>query len=285
VASGYGFIAREYVNLGEAPYRNIGKAVVTQARLGEPLRILSQQGGWYEVEMSDTYRGFLAPLDLILTDEATWETYLASPQVLVSAHFTHVFGRPDFSVRGQDATTLLAAATLGTELRLLAEGEQSYQVLLPDGQSGYLRKEDGTVIRGFKHIPKGSGSKVVALAKEFLGLAYFWGGTTPYGFDCSGFVQTIYKMNGIHVLRDANQQYEMGVAVARDEWQTGDLVFWSTYRPGASHVGFYIENGKYIHAGSSKGVAINSFNPSDEDYSEELDLKYLGARRFFGGQR
>ena len=275
----YGFIAREYVNLGEAPYSNVVKTVVTQARLAEPVTVWQQQRGWYEVEMSDSYRGWVSPVDLLLTDRASWEQYQQAPQVLVTVPFTHVFRDSDFTLGMKDAKSLLAAATMCTQLRLLAETPDSYQVLLPDGQAGYLPKTDGAVIPAFNQLPLGCGPSIVALAKEFLGLPYFWGGTTPYGYDCSGFVQTILKMNGVHVLRDAHQQYEMGVSVAREALQTGDLVFFSTYRAGASHVGFFIAQGKYIHAGSSRGVAINSFNPADEDYSEDLDKKYLGAKR------
>lgn len=275
----YGFIAREYVNLGEAPYRNVVKTVVTQARLAEPVLVGQQQNGWYEVEMSDGYRGWVAPMDLWLVARAAWEQYQQAPQVLVTAPFTQVFKDSDFTLNMKDAKSLRTTATMCTQLRLIAQAPDSYQVLLPDGHLGYIPSTDGVVVPAFNQLILGSGEKVVALAKEFIGLPYFWGGTTPYGFDCSGFVQTILKMNGVHVLRDAHQQYEMGSSVDRDALQTGDLVFFSTYKAGASHVGFYIAQGQYIHAGSSRGVAINSLNPGEEDYSEDLAKKYLGAKR------
>jgi len=279
MAIAYGFVAREYVNLGEAPYRNVAKTMVTQARLAEPVVIWQQQRGWYEVEMSDTYRGWVAPMDLWLVDRAAWEQYQQAPQVLITAPFTTIYRDSDFTLSMKDAKSLQTAATMCTQLRLIAETPDNYQVLLPDGHAGYISKTDGEVIPGFNQLTLGSREKVVALAKDFLGLPYFLGGTTPYGYDCSGFVQTVLKMNGVHVQRDAHQQYEMGSSVAREELQRGDLVFFSTYKAGASHVGFYIAQGQYIHAGSSRGVAINSLNPGDEDYSEELDKKYLGAKR------
>lgn len=281
----YGFISKEYVNLGEGPHKNVVKTVVTQARLAEPVKAHRQQDGWYEVEMSDTYKGWVSPMDLVLTDRESWEKYQLSPQVLITAHFTYVYRNKDFCPQGKDAASLLHAVTLCTQLKLVTEESNCYQVLLPDGQVGYVKKDDGEVIPAFNQIPLRSAESIIALAKEFLGLPYFWGGTTPYGYDCSGMVQTIYKMNGIHVLRDAHQQYAMGEAVSKDELQMGDMIFWSTYKAGASHVGFYIENGQYIHSGSSRGIAVNSFNPSDENYSEELDKKYLGARRIPRGCR
>lgn len=278
----HGFIAREYVNLGEAPYKNVGKAVVTQARLAEPVRVLGQRDSWYEVEMSDTYRGFVSPVDVVPADKEAWESYQEAPQVLITAHFTFVYRDKEFVPAGKDATSLLQAATLGTQLPLLAENGENLCVRLPDGRMGYVKRSDGCVIPGFNHIPRGSAADIIALAQEFMGLPYFWGGTTPYGYDCSGFVQTILKQNGIHLLRDAHQQYGQGEAVGRENLEVSDLVFWSTYRAGASHVGFYMGEGEYIHAGSSKGVAINSFNPAAANYSEELDKKYLGARRVWG---
>jgi len=279
MAIAYGFISREYVNLGEAPYKNVVKTVVTQARLAEPVMVWQQQSGWYKVEMSDGYRGWVAPMDLWLVGRAAWEEYQQAPQVLVTAPFTQVYRDSDLSLNMRDASSLRATATMCTQLRLMAEAPDNYQVLLPDGHAGYLPRADGEVVSAFNKLQLGSGEKVVALAKEFLGLPYFWGGTTPYGYDCSGFVQTILKMNGVYVPRDAYQQYEVGGHVAREELQRGDLVFFSTYRAGASHVGFYMAQGQYIHAGSARGVAINSLNPEDEDYSEDLDKKYLGAKR------
>jgi hypothetical protein len=281
----HGFVVREYVSLGEGPYKNVVKTVVTQARLGEPVVVLEQERGWYKVEMSDTYRGWVSPLDIVLVDEDYWHAYRNSPQVLVTAHFTYIYRDRACSPTGQAAGELVNAATMGTELKLTDEDDTVFQVEIPSGITGYIKRGEGRIISGFNKMPVGQAREVVALAQEFLGLPYFWGGTTPYGFDCSGFVQTMLKMHGVFVLRDACQQYEQGLAVERAALDIGDLVFWSTYRAGASHVGFYLGAGQYIHAGSSRGVAINSFNPGDENYSEELDKKYLGARRVLGGVR
>jgi hypothetical protein len=281
----HGFVVREYVSLGEGPYKNVVKTVVTQARLGEPVLVLEQERGWYKVQMSDTYQGWVSPLDIVLVDEDYWRAYQDSPQVLVTAHFAYIYSERACTLEGNAAGQLVSAATMGTELKLVDEDDTVYQVEIPSGTTGYIQRCAGRIIPRFGKMPLGEARELVALAKEFLGLPYFWGGTTPYGFDCSGFVQTLLKMHGVFVLRDAYQQYEQGVAVERAALDIGDLVFWSTYRAGASHVGFYLGSGQYIHAGSSRGVAINSFNPGDENYSEELDKKYLGARRVLGGVR
>lgn len=115
---------------------------------------------------------------------------------------------------------------------------------------------------------------IVDTAKLYLGTPYVWGGTTPSGFDCSGFTQYVLKQHGITIPRTTTEQYKVGTYVAKSDLQPGDLVFLqNTYRAGISHVGIYIGNGKMIHASSSKGVVIS-------DLSSSYYMKhYYGARR------
>ncbi len=119
------------------------------------------------------------------------------------------------------------------------------------------------------------GNALIATAKTYMGVPYVWGGATTAGFDCSSFTQYVMKENGITIPRTAAEQYEVGTAIAKDKLQVGDLVFFTTYKPGASHVGFYMGNGQFIHASSvAKQVTINSL---DETYYTE---HYIGARRY-----
>lgn len=116
--------------------------------------------------------------------------------------------------------------------------------------------------------------QIVADAKKLLGTPYVWGGSTPKGFDCSGFVQYVMNMNGISLPRTTTEQYTVGTYVAKSDLQPGDLVFLqNTYRAGISHVGIYVGDGKMIHASSSKGVVTSSLSTSY--YTQH----YYGARR------
>jgi cell wall-associated NlpC family hydrolase len=118
-------------------------------------------------------------------------------------------------------------------------------------------------------------TSVINTAKQYMGVPYVWGGETPTGFDCSGFTQYVLKQNGITIPRTAAEQYASGVSILKSNLKTGDLVFFTTYKPGASHVGFYMGDGKFIHASSgAKQVTISSL---DEAYYTE---KYIGARRY-----
>lgn len=115
--------------------------------------------------------------------------------------------------------------------------------------------------------------KVVNTAKKYLGTPYLWGGTTPKGFDCSGFTQYVFKQQGRQLPRMADQQFLTGKAVMKNNLQAGDLVFFTTYEKGASHEGIYVGEGKFIHASSSHGVMISRL---EEAYWLP---RYLGARR------
>ena len=140
-----------------------------------------------------------------------------------------------------------------------------------------------TKVLGLTNIPTTSdssadtkGTALITSASKYMGVPYVWGGSTPAGFDCSGFTQYVMQQNGITIPRTAEEQYATGKPVDKSQLKVGDLVFFTTYKAGASHVGFYMGNSKFIHASSAqKQVAISSL---DEAYYVE---KYIGARRYF----
>lgn len=117
---------------------------------------------------------------------------------------------------------------------------------------------------------------LVATAKKYIGIKYAWGGTSPStGFDCSGFTSYVFKQYDVTLPRTTTDQYSNGTSVKKADLEKGDLVFFTTYKAGASHSGIYVGDGKFIHASSSKGIMISSIN--DPYY---WGPKYLGARRF-----
>ena len=104
---------------------------------------------------------------------------------------------------------------------------------------------------------------LLAYANSFMGTPYVWGGTSPSGFDCSGFVQYVFAHFGISLPRTSYAQYDVGTHVAYDQLQPGDLVFFATNGAGASHVGIYIGGGEFIGADTyATGVHIDSFSIS-----------------------
>jgi cell wall-associated NlpC family hydrolase len=103
--------------------------------------------------------------------------------------------------------------------------------------------------------------KLLEDAKYFKGGKYVWGGTTPEGFDCSGYVQYLYKKHDINLPRTAWQQSKKGQHIEKHELQKGDLLFFLTDKKRGipiTHVGIYIGNGNFIHAASKKdGIIIS----------------------------
>lgn len=100
------------------------------------------------------------------------------------------------------------------------------------------------------------------------------GGDDPNGFDCSGFVQYVYQQHGVPMPREVRQQFRVGKTIDRGRLEPGDLVFFSTVAPGASHVGIMIGGDQFVHAPSERGVVR----------VENLSLQYW-ASRFVGAKR
>ena len=111
-------------------------------------------------------------------------------------------------------------------------------------------------------------------AMRFIGTPYSFGGTGAGGFDCSGYVQHVFAMMGVHLPRTADAQYDAGQRVAAADMHAGDLVFFHTYAAGVSHVGIYLGNDRFIHSSSSHGVTVSSLHDS------YWAPRYLGAKRF-----
>ena len=139
---------------------------------------------------------------------------------------------------------------------------QKDSYLTPDGIAGYCTSE------------KIKDGKVLQTAKQYLGVPYVWGGTSPSGFDCSGFTQYVLQKNGISVPRTASLQYNEGTWVSRNQLEPGDLVFFTTYKAGASHVGIYMGSDQFIEASSGAGQIITA-DLSNSYYAQH----YIGAKR------
>ena len=163
-----------------------------------------------------------------------------------------------------DARTARAVMTYQKQARLNQTGvvdEITWHFLMDYGKGGNYGKKDIT--------------RLLNIAMRFGGVPYVWGGETPAGFDCSGFVQYVFRQIGINLPRTADVQYELGRKVLQSELQPGDLVFFETYEPGASHNGIYVGDGNFIGANSGTGVAVASLA------SPYWSTRYLGARRLF----
>ncbi|MGI6119601.1 MAG: NlpC/P60 family protein [Desulfosporosinus sp.] len=118
-------------------------------------------------------------------------------------------------------------------------------------------------------------SSIADRTLSLQGTPYVFGGTSTKGFDCSGFTKYVYSGSGISLPRTSYAQFSSGTAVSKSDLRPGDLVFFSTYAKGASHVGIYVGGGKFVHA-STPGSGVKTSSLNDSFYSS----RYLGARRY-----
>ena len=130
------------------------------------------------------------------------------------------------------------------------------------------------VSRGYTQNLRSKGARIVAMAQQFLHVPYVWGGSSPGGFDCSGFVCYLFGRQGFALPRMADGQFQVGRRIAKADLQPGDLVFFETYEVGPSHVGIYLGGGNFIHASSAAGIV--TITPLSSSY---YTARYLGARR------
>lgn len=122
--------------------------------------------------------------------------------------------------------------------------------------------------------PRSVASAITALAMALRGTPYRNGGTDPTGFDCSGFTQFVFSERGLALPREVREQFRMGKPVKPDKIEPGDLLFFSTIEPGASHVAIALDSDQFVHAPSSSGVVR----------VERLTSSYW-SRRFIGARR
>ena len=115
--------------------------------------------------------------------------------------------------------------------------------------------------------------KLLLTAAKYKGVPYRFGGTTPKGFDCSGYTSFVFREHRLILKRAADEQYTQGRPIAKRDLRKGDLVFFAINEKSASHVGIYAGNNSFWHASSSKGVMLSKL---DNVYWKKY---YLGARR------
>jgi cell wall-associated NlpC family hydrolase len=165
--------------------------------------------------------------------------------------------RPPAPATAPAASAAGAVASSGSNLRLAATGSRASSA--PAAVSPpTARRTDPAPPAVPVAAGSGKGGAMVALALQYLGRPYIWGGTGPHGFDCSGFVYFVHRQSGIALSRGMMGQYTAGPRIPQSELQPGDIVFFSnTYMPGLSHNGIYIGGGKFVHASDpSVGVVV-----------------------------
>jgi cell wall-associated NlpC family hydrolase len=208
------------------------------------------------------------------------KAWTANPRVIITA--------PVSVVRERAATgaTPVTDVVIGGLLRTEGAEGAWIKVALPDGRRGYIKSEDTQGFEAWTAATHPVAGNIEKTALQFMGTPYLWGGTSSKGFDCSGYVKTVLRLNGMEMPRDTDQQAEQGTAVSIDsgfdQLRKGDLLFFGTRAAAGrleriSHVGIYVGDGEFLHA--SGLVRRNSLLPTSPIYSESLRNRLLRVRR------
>ena len=236
----------------------------SQTYLGETLIVDGEKGDWFHVRQEDGYEGWVCKFYVVHKPEDWDENEFYHHGKRISWLFSNP-ADPDSHFRD---------ITLLSKLPILEENNDWVKLLLPDGTNGWVENSPRTLLN------KVDIDKLVKTARRFLGTQYFWGGKSPKGFDCSGFVQTTFWLNGYQLPRDAYQQAEVGTEVSDDfnSWRQGDLIFFTERSERITHVAISLGNGDFIH--SSGFVQLNSLNPDHEDiYLEKYATTFTKTMR------
>lgn len=198
---------------------------VSQLLFGEHFKIIEMTAKWVQVEIAfDGYIGWIDSKQYQAISEEQYQILNNTPIVL-NADLVEYITTPN---------NQLTSITLGASLSFLDNEEIN--------TSKYYF--EGLKVCGEK--PK---SDLVKTAFMYLNAPYLWGGKTPFGIDCSGFTQMVYKLNGHKLLRDASQQATQGEALSFiEESEPGDLAFFDNEEGNIIHVGIMMENNYIIHA-------------------------------------
>ena len=263
--------------------------ILATAYRGDTVVIIARVGDWYRVNFN-LQTGYMHADYLTVKEKENVELGVGS----IDASLVNLRSGPSTS------TSALTQIAAGGKVSIFGFNCGWYKVKY-NGQIGYIRSDLVTLLEkpycnsgssssgssyssatGYDDsYSSGSssssstslGQQIAAFGMQYVGYPYVYGGTSPSGFDCSGFVQYIYRQFGYSINRTATAQLANGYYVSYDSLMPGDLVFFGS-GSSASHVGMYIGGGEFVHAANSRsGVKISSL--SESWYA----ARYIGARR------
>lgn len=225
--------------------------IVSQVLFGEHFQIVEQYKQWSRIKMQyDDYEGWVDSKQYQLISEENFNQLSEDTIILNGDLIEYITGN----------SNLLIPIPLGSSLSFLKNNKINTS-------NFYF---DGTRITGKKDK-----KEIINTAFLYLNAPYLWGGKTPFGIDCSGFTQMVYKLNGYKLLRDASQQAAQGEALSFiEESEPGDLAFFDNEEGNIIHVGIIMENNYIIHASGKIRIDrldhLGIYNPEINKHTHKL---------------
>ena len=250
-----GTVVTDVLNIRSAP--NTNSEIISRVYNGQVLNIVSKEDSFYKISFNGGY------------------AYASKDYVSVNIKSAGVVTVSALNVRtGPSSSYSTAGALYYNDVVSICGSSGDWYEIFYNGEFRYVQLRDASSLpsRDGSSFSR-TGSRVVEYSKNFLGVPYVYGGSTPSGFDCSGFTSYVYKQFGYSLPRTAASQAGVGTPVSRANLLPGDLVFFDTYG-GISHVGIYVGGDNFIHA-TVPGDIVRISSLSSSYYSS----RYVTARR------
>jgi cell wall-associated NlpC family hydrolase len=254
----YGVVCQTLAAFRKEPFEH--SEMVSQVLFGETFAIIEEFNDWLRVSLTlDSYEGWIDKKVCIIIDQEQMD--------LLSLHNA-----------SSVATRLFTAKPNNSELPIrLCPGSTLYNFNAENGTFKLIGKEYKTFNLPFDGTSEDKIENLILYAKEFINAPYLWGGRSPYGIDCSGLVQVVFKMIGISVPRDASQQIFLGTTIEFINLaQPGDLAFFDDEEGNITHVGIILPNNLIIHSSGFVHVDIidhqGIYSNNSKVYSHKLRM-------------
>jgi hypothetical protein len=239
--------------------------LIDQILMGNEVKILKMQRGWYLIQAPYDYLGWVTRGSLVRSDRKGIDNWQHQELVIVDVNYTQVYSKPDVN------SQVVSDAVLGCLLAKTGIRGSWLKARLPDGREGFVE------VKNFKKYQKPDPGylpgreKIISRALKMLGIPYLWGGNSIKGFDCSGFTGTVFASEGYRLPRDANMQVQVGEDIVPDSSFSnvypGDLLFFGGEKK-ISHVAISLGGYDFIHSASPSYVRINSLDWKNKLYDE-----------------
>ncbi|MFO7841786.1 MAG: C40 family peptidase [Fidelibacterota bacterium] len=246
----------------KTPYANMyedasfSSQLVTQGLIWDIAEVLDTKGDWVKLRLPDGYEAWSQNFSTLDMSEEVNAVLEILPRLMIHTPFLAVYDNPDMT--GQRIGVL----AMGASIPFLEQRDEDYEILLPGGRHGHIRQPKLTV-RNPRDV-------ILCSAGRLRGAAYFWGGKSENGCDCSGLTQMCFAIAGFSLPRDASQQIRLlkEHPVPLEKAKPGDLAFFQNEKGNITHVAIMRKTPEYIH--SSGEIKINSFDPEEAHYLKKL---------------
>jgi gamma-D-glutamyl-L-lysine dipeptidyl-peptidase len=275
-----GIVIIDVGDIRHEPHKH-GK-LITQVLMGTVVKLLKKAGGYCFIQMPDQYLGWIDIASLFMADQTDVKTWNLAHKVIITELKCIVRKTPDSS------SVPLCNVVAGCILKSGGKNNGWTMVELADGRKGFVPNSLVQDLNEWNKSRMLTGENLEKTAKALLNIPYLWGGTSVKGMDCSGFVKMVYRLNGMELHRDADQQADQGTPIDPGKnfknLQKGDLLFFCQKTKGIqpkriTHVALSLGNKLFIHSAVRGRVRLGSFDPSSNYFEESLLNRFVRARR------